>query len=80
MRRLQPLSGHRRAARREGYTAVQIGDMLGVNEKTVRRTNGWKEYLTYGLTDKTDKTDTKTQNPEKDAAVHNLFIKFKICS
>lgn len=54
------------AWRREGYTAVQIGGMLGVNEKTVRRTNGWKEYLTYGLADKTDKTDTKTKNPEKE--------------
>ena len=65
------------AWRREGYTAVQIGDMLGVNEKTVRRTNGWKEYLTYGLTDKTDKTDTKTQNPEKDIDIEKEKEKAK---
>ena len=45
------------AWRREGYTAVQIGRILSVNEKTVHRTNGWKEYQTYGLADKTYKTD-----------------------
>lgn len=53
--------------RKQGYTAVQIGQILGVNEKTIRRTAGWKEYQTYSArADKTDKTDTKTQNPEKD--------------
>lgn len=55
------------AMRRDGYTAVQIGEVLGVSEKTIRRTNGWKEYKTYAAAaDKTDKTDAKTQNPEKD--------------
>ena len=34
------------AYRRDGYTAIQIGELLGVNEKTVRRTRGWKEYKT----------------------------------
>ena len=51
--------------RKEGRTAVQIGQILGVSEKTIRRSNGWKEYKTYECAaDKTDKTDAKTQNPE----------------
>ena len=54
------------AMRRDGYTVVQIGEALGVSEKTIRRTSGWKEYKTYAVVDKTDKTDAKTQNPEKD--------------
>ena len=53
--------------RKEGRTAVQIGQILGVSEKTIRRSNGWKEYKTYECAaDKTDKTDTKTQKPEID--------------
>lgn len=53
--------------RKEGRTAVQIGQILGVSEKTIRRSNGWKEYKTYECAaDKTDKTDPKTQNPEID--------------
>ena len=49
--------------RKEGYTAVQIGEKYGVSEKTVRRTNGWKNYKSLSVeTDKTDKTDPKTQN------------------
>ena len=55
------------AYRRQGYTAIQIGEILGVNEKTIRRSQGWREYQTFGLeADKTDKTDTKTQNPDID--------------
>lgn len=52
--------------RKEGRTAIQIGEILGVSEKTVRRTEGWKQYKTYCAADKTDKTEPKTQNPEKD--------------
>ena len=49
--------------RKEGCTAVQIGEKYGVSEKTVRRTNGWKNYKSLSVeTDKTDKTDPKTQN------------------
>ena len=58
------------AWRREGYTAVQIGEKLGVNEKTIRRTTGWKEYQTYGAADKTDKTDTRTQNLDIDIDIY----------
>ena len=54
------------AMRRDGYTAVQIGKAFGVSEKTIRRTNGWKEYKTYAAADKTDKTDAKNPKPEID--------------
>ena len=51
------------AYRKEGYTAVQIGQIFKVNEKTIRRTDGWKSYQTYtAAADKTDKTDTKGHN------------------
>jgi hypothetical protein len=62
--------------RKEGRTAVQIGQLLGVSEKTVRRTEGWKNYKDYNCaTDKTDKTDPKTQNPEKDIDIEKEIDK-----
>ena len=69
--------------RKEGRTAVQIGQILGVSEKTIRCSNGWKEYKTYECAaDKTDKTDPKTQKPEididiekeKDKDIENLSV------
>lgn len=64
--------------RKEGRTAVQIGEILGVSEKTIRRSTGWKEYKTLlAQADKTDKTDTKTQNPEKDIDIDKDIEKDK---
>ena len=69
------------AMRQEGRTAVQIGSIFGVSEKTIRRSEGWKNYKEYNAAaDKTDKTDTKTHNPdididiekEKDKDIENL--------
>ena len=69
------------AMRQEGRTAVQIGSTFGVSEKTIRRSEGWKNYKEYNTAaDKTDKTDTKTHNPdididiekEKDKDIENL--------
>ena len=55
------------ALRKEGRTAIQIGEKYGVSEKTVRRTSGWKNYKTFSAaTDKTDKTDPITQNLDID--------------
>lgn len=65
--------------RANGYTAKRIGEILKVGEKTIRRSRGWQDWKSYiepreieskttaapqRVLDKTDKTATKTQNPD----------------